>query len=162
MRESYKSTSGIDPQINLLAIGNNTFSEVVNSLPGFIDGKNINLADLDLEFISTNANGKPGKRNPERMLVRHNWLEIFVRLAVTRFVKKEKTASGPLEAIKQMYSFYLKTYFTRFTAKKWRDKILHQEEIDLVLKHGLRVLKELYLRFSGKFANPGAPKYMSL
>lgn len=102
-RESYKSTSGIDPMINLTAIGNNTFSEVVNSIPGLIDGKNINLADLDLEFISTNANGKPGKRNPERMLVRHNWMEIFVRLAVTRFVKKEKVASGPLDAIRIMH-----------------------------------------------------------
>jgi hypothetical protein len=76
----------------LSSVGNNTFSEVVNSLTGFIDGKNINLADLDLEFISTNANGKAGKRNPERMLVRHNWMEIFLRLAVTRFVKKEKIA----------------------------------------------------------------------
>jgi hypothetical protein len=81
--------SGVDPQINLMSVGNNTFSEVVNNLPGFIDGKYLNLADLDLEFISTNANGKPGKRNPERMLVRHNWMEIFIRLAVTRFVKKE-------------------------------------------------------------------------
>lgn len=79
----------------MFCIGNNTFSDVVNSLAGFIDGKNINLADLDLEFISTNANAKSNKRNPERMLVRHNWMEIFVRLAVTRFVKKEKVAAGP-------------------------------------------------------------------
>lgn len=79
-----------------MCIGTNTFSDAVNSLPGFIDGKNINLADLDLEFISTNAGGKSKKTNPERMLVRHNWLEIFCRLAFTRFVKKEKIASGPL------------------------------------------------------------------
>lgn len=98
-RESYKQLSGVDPQKDLLCIGNNTFSDVVNSLTGFIDGKNINLADLDLEFISTNANGKSSKRNPERMLVRHNWMEIFVRLAVTRFVKKEKIAAGPLQAV---------------------------------------------------------------
>jgi hypothetical protein len=87
-------------------VGNNTFSELVNSLHaangGFIDGKNINLADLDLEFISTNANGKTSKRNPERMLVRHNWMEIFLRLAVTRFVKKEKIAAGPVKAMEMM------------------------------------------------------------
>lgn len=105
-RECYKFMSGVDPQINLLCVGNNTFSEVVNSLHGahggFIDGKNINLADLDLEFISTNANGKTSKRNPERMLVRHNWMEIFLRLAVTRFVKKEKVAAGPVKAMEIM------------------------------------------------------------
>jgi hypothetical protein len=123
---------------------------------------NFNLADLDLEFISTNANGKPGKRNPERMLVRHNWMEIFVRLAVTRFVKKEKVASGPYEAMKMMLENYLDVYLDKFTASTWRKKVLHQEEIDLALKHGLRVLKDLYIKFSGRFANPGAPKYMSL
>jgi hypothetical protein len=140
----------------------NTFSDVVSQLPGFIDGKNFVLADLDLEFISTNAGGKAGKRNPERMLVRHNWIEIFVRLAVTRFVKKEKVATNAIEALDCLEKQYLKPFFNKFTAKKWRNEVLHKEEIDLALKHGLRVLKELYGRFSGKFANPGAPKYMSL
>lgn len=135
---------------------------MVNNLTGFIDGKNFNLADLDLEFISTNANGKAGKRNPERMLVRHNWMEIFVRLAVTRFVKKEKIASGPLQAITIMFDQYLEPYFSKFQASVWRKNILHTEEIDLALKHGLRVMKELYYKFSGRFAQPGAPKYMSL
>ena len=76
-----------------------------------IDGKNFNLSDLDLEFISTNANGKTSKRNPERMLVRHNWMEIFVRISVTRFVKKEKIAAGPYEAMKIMVDQYLNQYF---------------------------------------------------
>ena len=57
-RESYKQIAGVDPQKDLVCIGVNTFSEVVSNLPGFIDGKNMKLADLDLEFISTNANGK--------------------------------------------------------------------------------------------------------
>lgn len=70
----------------------NTFSEVISNLTGFIDGKFMKLSDLDLEFISTNANGKTSKRNPERMLVRHNWMEIFARLAFTRFIKNEKIA----------------------------------------------------------------------
>lgn len=124
-RESYKQLSGVDPQIGLTCIGSNTFSDVVSQLPGFIDGVNFNLADLDLEFISTNANGKPSKRNPERMLVRHNWMEIFVRLAVTRFVKKEKIASGPNEAMRIMLDNYLNPYLDRFTASVWRKKVLH-------------------------------------
>lgn len=145
-----------------MCIGTNTFSETVSQLTGFVDGKNFHLADLDLEFISTNANGKASKRNPERMLVRHNWMEIFVRLAVTRFWKKEKIANGPLQAAKLMYANYLEPYFTRFKAGQWRKDILHQEEIDLALKHGLRLLKELYLKFSGRFASPSAPRYMSV
>ena len=72
------------------------------------------LSDLDLEFISTNAGEKSSKRNPEKKLVRHNWLEIFVRLAVTRFVKREKSASGPYQAMEIMFQLYLDPYFTKF------------------------------------------------
>lgn len=113
-RESYKQIAGVDPQKDLVCIGVNTFSEVVANLTGFIDGKFMKLSDLDLEFISTNANGKVSKRNPERMLVRHNWMEIFVRLAITRFVKNEKVAEGPVEAVKIMLERYLDPYFERF------------------------------------------------
>lgn len=127
-----------------MCIGVNTFSEVVSNLTGFIDGKFMKLSDLDLEFISTNANGKTSKRNPERMLVRHNWMEIFVRLAFTRFIKMEKIAAGPLEAMQIMFSQYLDPYFDRFKASVWRKKTLHREEIDLTLKHGLGTLKQIY------------------
>lgn len=61
-----------------------------------------------------------------------------------------------------MFAQYLDTYFDRFKASVWRKKILHREEIDLVLKQGLGTLKFIYQKFSGKFANPGAAKYMSM
>jgi hypothetical protein len=97
-----------------MCIGTNTFSEVVSNLTGFIDGKNLNISDLDLEFISTNANGKKSIRNPDRALVRHNFMEIFLRLSITRFVKKEKIAQGPLQAMQIMLSQYLDPYFSKF------------------------------------------------
>jgi hypothetical protein len=71
-------------------------------MPGFVDGKNFKLADLDFEFIATNSGGKSSKRNPERMLVRHNWMEIFCRLAVTKYLKGMKTAQTPAEALSLM------------------------------------------------------------
>lgn len=61
-----------------------------------------------------------------------------------------------------MFEQYLDVYFSKFKASLWRKKILHTEEIDLSLKHGLKFLKDIYTRFSGRYANPGAPKYMSL
>jgi hypothetical protein len=143
-RESYKQMSGVDPMKDLMCIGTNTFSDAVNQLSGFVDGKNFALADLDLEFISTNAGGKASKRNPERMLVRHNWLEIFVRLAVTRFQKKEKIANGPFQAMQFMFDLYADTFFKKFKNIWWRKNILYREEVDLALKHGIKVLKEIY------------------
>ena len=124
-REAYKSISGVDPMLTLTCIGTTAFTDVVNALPGFIDGKNINLADLDLEFISTNSGGRGGARNPQNKLVRHNWMEVFVRLAVTRFVNKEKATKSPFEAVKLLYFNYLDAYFKKFNMPTWRKKVLH-------------------------------------
>jgi hypothetical protein len=161
-RESYKFTSGIDPMKDLTSIGINTFSDSITSLNGFIDGKNMMLSDLDLEFISTNAGEKQSKRNPEKKLVRHNWIEIFVRLAVTRFVKKEKSARGPYQAMQIMFELFLDQYFTKFNSNDWRHNVLYTEENDLALKRSIKFLRTLYQTYSGRYAQPGGPKYMSL
>lgn len=50
-------------------------------MPDLIDGKTLNLSDIDLEFVSTNA-GSRGKLNPEWALVWHQLMEALVRLAV--------------------------------------------------------------------------------
>lgn len=56
-----------------------------------VDGTTLNLADTDLEFIATNA-GSKGKRNPVNNLVRHNMMEVWVRIAKTKYtVKGENT-----------------------------------------------------------------------
>ena len=62
-------------------------------MDGMVDGKTLKLSDLDLEFIATKAQNIQGKQNPERALVRHNWMEIFVRLCQTKYVKNG--AGGP-------------------------------------------------------------------
>jgi hypothetical protein len=63
-------------------------------MPGMVDQVTLKLSDLDLEFIATNsASTVISKYNPERALVRHNWLEIFVRLCQTKYLKNG--AGGP-------------------------------------------------------------------
>jgi len=130
-------------------------------MQGCIDNKNLKLSDLDLEFISANAGGKASKRNPERALVRHNFMEIFVRLAITRYVKTG-LASGPTEAMQMLLDEFCLPYFEKFNCHAWRKRNLWIEEVDLVLKTGLTTLKAIYKKFSGKLAAPGAPKFMSL
>lgn len=61
-----------------------------------------------------------------------------------------------------MFNDYMDSYFDKFKASVWRKKVLHREEIDLVLKQGLAVLKKLYEKFSGKYAAPGANQYMQM
>lgn len=70
IREIYKLYAGVQTTNGVLSIGQNTFTEIVYSCPDLLDGKQLNLSDVDLEFVSTNA-GQRGKLNPERALVRH-------------------------------------------------------------------------------------------
>jgi len=50
-----------------MAIGTNVFTEILSKCFGLIDGKQLKLSDVDLEFISTKAGSKTKSlRNPER------------------------------------------------------------------------------------------------
>ena len=53
-------------------------------------------------------------------------------------------------------------YFKTFDSHKFRKEKLWTEECDNTFKRFPKVLAALYDRYSGKFALPGAPKYMSL
>lgn len=57
-----------------------------------VDGETLNLADTDLEFIATNA-GSKGARNPVKNLVRHNIMEVWVRIAKTKYTEKGENTS---------------------------------------------------------------------
>jgi hypothetical protein len=64
---------------------------MMSQMPGAIDNKMLKLSDLDLEFVATKAGGtkKPGNRNPERALIRHNMIEVFIRVSMTKFLKSK-------------------------------------------------------------------------
>ena len=80
-REFYKFIAGSDPVNDVCCIGVNTFNDMISSgIPGFVDGKYLMQADVDLERIKTNANEQNDKFNPKNSLVRHNFLEVFIRL----------------------------------------------------------------------------------
>jgi hypothetical protein len=164
-REMYKYTAGVDPMKDVMCIGTNVFSELCNnSCPTLIDGKYLKLSDLDLERIQTNANEKNNKHNPKEKLVRHNFLEVFIRLCDTKYVKNgagdgDKSITN---CFKMMFDNELETHFRKFDTLAWRKEFLWVEEIDLVLKQGLDALKLLYKKFIGKNSMPGSLMYMSL
>ncbi len=54
-----------------------------------MDGKWFNLSGVDFHFIAANAGQKliKSKFNPERALVRFEFMEVLVRIAEDRFLK---------------------------------------------------------------------------
>ena len=52
-----------------------------------VDKETLKLADVDIEFISTNAGMKNKMLDPERQIVRYELLEILVRVGIQKFHK---------------------------------------------------------------------------
>lgn len=74
------------------SMGMNVITELMLKCNEFVDYKNTKLSDVDLAFIATNAVGskkfpfKPEQIiNPERQVIRYQFFEILIRLALERF-----------------------------------------------------------------------------
>jgi len=119
------------------------------------------LSDIDLEFVSTNAGPKNNNpRNPERSLVRFQMMEIFTRIAFTKYFKT-KEVSSQLEAVEKLFNTYIIPFGKEFDCHSWRKEKLWNEKCDHVYKRYLGALKMIYSKYSGRYAMPSAPTYMS-
>ncbi len=67
-----------------------------------------------------------------------------------------------IDSIKMAFENHFLPYFKQFDCHKFRKEKLWAEECDNTFKRFPKVLAALYDRYSGKYALPGAPKYMSL
>jgi len=96
---------------------------VSNSENNFIDNKTFKLSDLDLEFVATNASGggkKSNPRVPERQLVRYQFMEVLVRLALDKYLKSKPSSNLPggicetqFEAVKTAFQDHFLNFFKK-------------------------------------------------
>ena len=162
LREIYKYYAAVSPAGNVFSIGNNVLSDIISNMGDLVDGSTIKLADIDLEFVSTNAGLKKNSNmNPERFLVRFQIMEIFTRIALTKYWKKGEVAN-PIDAVKKMFSQYITPFGKGFNCHTWRRTVLWNEKCDHVFKRYLKSIKGMYDKFSGRFATPSSPNFMSL
>lgn len=78
----------MNPCNGVPSLGTNTFQDLANGCQ-LVDGELLKLADLDLEFISTNAGIKNQALNPDRALVRYQTMEVLVRIAIQKYYKSK-------------------------------------------------------------------------
>ena len=84
-----------------------------------------------------------------------------MRIAVTKFMKSG-ICTYVHEAVQKMFDEYLEPFFKKFDSHIFRQEKLWCEHCDLAFKRNLNAVKAVYTKFSGKYAYPGAPKFMSL
>eukprot|EP00347_Sterkiella_histriomuscorum_P000204 403376781 len=141
-------------------VGQLIFQEILNNT-NILDKELLTNSDLDLEFITTNAGITKFKYNPDRALVRYQFMEIFVRLALHKYYKS-KICDSQYKAVVKMFEDDLLPYLTTFNCHDWRQSKLWTESCDMIFKAYMPVLKMLYTQNSGKWAKPGYPAFMSL
>ena len=142
------------------SIGSNVISEMASLCNNLIDNHTINLSDIDLEFVATNAGIKNNPRNPERQLVRYQLMEFFVRIAKTKYIK-HKVWTNMADAVAKLWDEHLSLYFEKHDSHRWRTTYLWNEHCDYVFKRYMTAVKKVYEKYSGKYALPGTTKYMS-
>jgi hypothetical protein len=128
-----------------------------------VDGKLLKLADIGLEFITTKASSNhiKGKTNPDRQLIRFQFLEIFVRLGLSKFYKTKVCATMD-DAIIKMMEEHVMPYLVKFDSNLFRLNKLYKETCDNVLKSHLQTLKDIYKKASSIDALPNEDCVMSI
>jgi hypothetical protein len=163
MREAYKYYSGISFANNVPAIGVNTMIDLLTTA-GVLDHKLLKISDISIDFIATNVwvkNPDPKLRylNPERMLIRHDFMEIFVRLAGSKYLKIKKLLTYH-DAVRQIFKDGLLSHMASFDSNDFRLNLLYTESWDMVFKYYLKAVKALYFHYSGKHWKPHESRFM--
>lgn len=67
------------------------FSDCIYNCKGLVDYITLKQSDVDLEFIATKASANQIKydTNPDRQLIRFQFLEIFARLGISKYYKSK-------------------------------------------------------------------------
>ena len=119
---------------------------------------------MDLKFISTCSASavdyKGNNRNPERYIVRFQFMEFIVRLSEDKYIKQGQ-ASNFTDAVKMMYE-QIKNEVDKYDAHRWRRDRYFTESCDDVCKRYKAVFDNVYPKFSKKKVMPGGKKFMCL
>lgn len=101
----YRHYSSLAPAAGIVpCLGSSALTDIIHNSPDLLDRVNLNLAKVDLQFVSTNASKVQIKDvvvirrlNPDKFIVRYQFLELLVHLARERHflpgIKGKTTAS---------------------------------------------------------------------
>jgi len=160
IKDTYKYFAAIGVSGDLFSVPINAFTEFLNQA-GIVDGKLIKLSEIDILFITTNAVSVKQPFNPDRALVRYQFMEILVRIAVDKYVK-QKVCATPSEALKLLLDGDVLKVLSVYNTQDWRETKLWNHKCDLVFKSYMPILKDIYHRYSGQKTKPGMRRFMCL
>lgn len=70
---------------------------------------------MNIKWISVISAGEKGNpRNPVQAANRHQFMELWVRIAEEKYILKYRNTQSHLEAVKTLWEEHLETLFTSF------------------------------------------------
>ena len=156
-RETYKYYAGQQPHGLVPSIGMNVMSDFVDKAK--ICDKYLKLSDIDVEFIATCAGVKNNPLNPDRAIIRYQFMEILVREAFHQYYKSHRVQTR-LEAVELF--FYDMKFFNSFDCHAWRAEKLWNDDCNRILRRYEQPIYFLYQIYSGKHSKPGMRKSVSI
>lgn len=159
IKVAYKNLSAYGGS-DVFSIGSNIFTDFLNECKIF--DSNYGLSDLGVNLNSTLIQKEKGQiYNPGNSLVRYEFIEILLRVAVDKYIRSRKSISY-VEAFGRLLTEHLVPVMNKFFSQKWRAEKYWVEEVDWVLKAHKPLLNSLFNRYSGKNTLPGKKPFMSL
>lgn len=143
-----------------LAVGSNVLTDFLNHCELFDDF--YQTSDFGVNWSAVKAlKDERQPYNPWNALVRHEFVEILVRIAYDRYARNKLSdnVSGSLE---KMFEENLKQGLFVHDSHIWRTQEYLNEEIDVVLKAHKPILNSIFKVYSGRKALPGQKPFMCL
>lgn len=111
--------------------------------------KNFKISDLDLNIKACTQNSVRSHFNSSLSVVRHEFLELFVRIALDKYYRSGLFANEA-EALAM---FFKKHKFTEVNPCIWRGIRYFNEECDIILTSNKEILVGIYDKYHGVSAN---------
>ncbi|KAL4479127.1 hypothetical protein ABPG72_008957 [Tetrahymena utriculariae] len=155
LRNAYKYLSCTGIANDVFCITQNPFSNFTQKAQ-IIDNNLLFIRDIDFNFISASNIALKAKtyRNPDKALIRNEFLEVMGRIALDKYIRNEK-AKANAEAMKMFfYEEGLLNHLYEFDSpQEWRKTRYWNQECDEKLKAYLPFLKTLYNNFADSRKN---------
>jgi hypothetical protein len=133
---------------------------------GLVDGETTKISDADRLMIAAKVIPPSMKNNgvvvrSDTVLVRHQFLEMLLRIAQQRFIQSG-VCTSMVDAVGRVLASMEKMGDTRVTETNSFMDAFHTESVDDVCMAHADLLQAVSDRFSGRITPPGLPRFMSL
>ena len=159
LKEIYKYYSSISPAGDIWSIGQMVFTDICNEA-NLIDST-FRLADIDFHLKGALFQEVRNPRSPPNSLVRFQFMEILVRVALDKYFK-----TGICETQSQAVEYLMEKNIVQrlgdVSANKWRIERYLFGSVEKVLKSQMGLLRAIYGQYSTRKVKPGQKAFMSL